>query len=178
MISLREELLKEHSKRHAVYLSNKIGPNQEAFDELMYLFLGDEYRITQRAAWIVSHCIDMYPWLIKKHMTSIIENLQKPIHVAVKRNTCRLLQFMDIPENLLGLTAELCFNFLNSGKETIAVKAFAMTIIFNIVKKYPELKDELKISIEEQMPFGSAGFNSRGRKTLKALEKIGTAEFE
>jgi hypothetical protein len=171
-MSFREELLKEHSKRHTVYLMKKIGPNQASFDVLIGLFLGDEYRVTQRASWVVSHCIDEYPWLIENHLRAIIENLQKPVHVAVKRNTLRILQFIDIPEDLMGLTADLCFSFLNSGKETIAVKIFAMTVLFNIVKKYPELDYELKISIEEQMPFGSGGFKSRGKKILKALAKI------
>ncbi|MCK5279227.1 MAG: hypothetical protein KAQ62_19445, partial [Cyclobacteriaceae bacterium] len=61
---------------------------------------------------------------------------------------------------------------LNSGKEPVAVKVFAMTVLFNIVQVYPELSEELEISIEEQMPFCSAGFKSRGRKVLKALSKI------
>lgn len=172
MKSLREELLKEHSKPHTVYLANEIGANQEAFDELMVLFLGDEYRVTQRASWVVSHCYDVHPWLFQKHLKAIIENIQGPVHVAVKRNTLRMLQLIDIPEELLGLTAELCFNFLNSGQESIAVKANAMTVLFNIVKKYPELKGELKITIEEQMPFGSTGFKNRGSKILKALKKL------
>jgi hypothetical protein len=172
MTSLREEILKEHSKRHTVYLTNKIGADQDAFDELMKLFLGDEYRVTQRASWVVSHCYDVHPWLLQKHLKAIIENMQGPTHVAVKRNTLRMLQLMDIPDELLGYTADLCFKFLNSGKESIAVKANAMTVLFNIVKKYPELKDELKITIEEQMPLGSTGFKNRGSKILKALTKI------
>lgn len=171
-MSLKEELLKEHSKSHTVYLTDKIGPNQESFDDLITLFLGDEYRVTQRAAWVVSHCVDAYPWLIDKHLESIIENLRKPVHIAVKRNTIRILQFIDIPEDLIGMTADICFKFLNSGKETVAVKVFAMTVLFNIVKKYPELDYKLRISIEEQMPFGSGGFISRGRKILKALTKL------
>jgi hypothetical protein len=47
-----------------------------------------------------------------------------------------------------------------------------MDVIFNIVKKFPELKEELKLAIEEQMPFGSAGYKSHGGKVLKALNKI------
>ncbi len=172
MRSLREELLKEHSKPHTVFLASEIGANQEAFDKLMVLFLGDEYRVTQRASWVVSHCYDVHPWLLQKHLKAIIINMQGAVHVAVKRNTLRMLQRIDIPEELLGLTAELCFNSLHSGKESIAVKANAMTVLFNIVKKYPELKEELKISIEEQMPFGSTGFKNRGSKILKALKKL------
>ncbi len=102
----------------------------------------------------------------------MIENLQNPVHDAVKRNTLRILQFVDIPEDLLGLTAEICFSILNSAKSPIAFKVHAMSALLDIVKKYPELKGELKISIEEQMPFGSAGFISRGKRVLKALEKL------
>ena len=121
---------------------------------------------------MVTHCVEAHPWLIEKHLKPILENLQNPVHDAVKRNTIRIIQSMDIPEELLGLTAELCFKFLNSGTEPVAIKAFSMTVLFNIVKKYPELKDELKMSIEDLLPYGSAGFKSRGRKILKSLEKI------
>jgi len=171
-MNLREEILKEHSKAHTQYLAKTIGPDQDAFDQLIKLFLSNEYRVTQRAAWIVSHCTDNFPWLLDKHLKSIIENLQNPVHDAVKRNTLRILQFKDIPEDLMGIAAEVSFQFLNSGREPIAIKAHSMTVLYNIVKKFPELKEELKISIEEQMPFGSAGFRSRGKKILAALEKI------
>lgn len=171
-MALKDELLKEHSKQHTVYLAKKIGPDQEAFDELMELFLGDHDRITQRAAWVVSHCYDDYPWLIEKHLKSMIENLQKPVHVAVRRNTVRVLQFVQIPEELMGLTTDICFHYLTSGKEPVAIKAHSLTILYNIVKKFPELKEELKLAIEDQMPFGSAGFISRGNKILRALKKM------
>ena len=171
-MTLREEILKEHSKAHSIRLARKIEANQEDFDGLMELFFGTEYRVTQRAAWIVSQCAEVHPWLLEKHLKSMIENLQRPVHDAVKRNTLRILQFMELPEDLLGITAEICFQFLNSGFEPVAIKVFSMTVLFNIVRKYPELKEELKISIEDQLPYGSAGFKSRGQKTLKALEKI------
>lgn len=64
------------------------------------------------------------------------------------------------------------FDTLNSGREPVAVKVFSMTVLFNIVQVYPELSEELEISIEEQMPFGSGGFKSRGRKVLKDLSKL------
>lgn len=171
-MNLREALLREHSKANTVSLTNEIGTDQQAFDELIALFLGNEYRVTQRAAWVVAHCIEAHPWLVKKHLKSMIENLQNTVHDAVKRNTIRILQFVEIPEDLLGITAEICFSFLNSAKSPIAIKAHAMSVLFEIVKKYPDLKEELKVSIEEQMPFGSAGIVSRGKRILTALEKI------
>ena len=171
-MSLQEEILKEYSKPYTVYLSKKIGPDQEAFDELIDLLLHGKTVETQRAAWIMSHCLDEHPWLIENHVESLILNLQNDVNDVVKRNTVRVLQFVDIPEDLLGIAAEICFSFLSSGKEPVAIKAHSMTILFNIVKKYPELKEELRLTIEEQLPFGSAGIRSRGNKILKALEQL------
>jgi len=168
-MSLRDDILLEYSKAHTVRIARQIGPSQESFDELMKLFLGNEYSVTQRAAWVVSHCADEYPWLIEPHIKSLLLNLQQSISDPVKRNTLRVLRYVDIPEDLMGLAAELCFKFLQSGKEPVAVKVHSMDILFNIVKKFPELKEELKFSIKDQMPFGSAGFKNRGGKILKAL---------
>jgi len=171
-MSLQKELFKDYSKPHTAWVAKKIGPNQEAFDELIELMLGDDIKVAQRAAWVFSHCLDEYPWLIEKHLEILINNLATTSNVAVKRNTVRILQFVDIPEELLGITADICFSILNSSKETIAVKAHSMIILFNIVKKYPEMKEELKVSIEEQLPFASAGIKNRGQKILKAIAKL------
>jgi hypothetical protein len=56
--------------------------------------------------------------------------------------------------------------------DPIAIKVFSMTVLFNISKNVPEFRDELAIIIEDQMPYGSAGFKSRGKKTLKGLSKL------
>lgn len=171
-MDIKKELLKEHSKAQAVKISNYIGDAPEKFDELITLFLADEYRVTQRAAWVVSHCADQYPELIEPHLEKLILNLKNKVHVAVKRNTVRVLQDVEIPEELLGETADICFTLMQSGEETIAVKVFAMTVLGNICVKFPELKNELIPLIEDQMPYGSAGFKSRGKKILKNLSKL------
>ena len=128
--------------------------------------------MTQRAAWIVSHCADDHPWLIVKHIESMLLNLEDSTSDPVKRNTLRVLRYVDLPEDLMGLAADLCFKYLQSGKEPVAIKVHSMDILFKIVKKFPELKDELKVSIEDQIPYGSAGFKNHGTKILNAILKL------
>ena len=171
-MGLREDILRDYSKTHVANIARQIGPNQESFDELIKLFLGEEYRVTQRAAWILSHCADEHPWLIEKHIKPMLLNLENPVSDPVKRNTLRVLRYVEIPEELMGIAADLCFDFLQSGKEPVAIKVHAMDVIFNIVKKFPELKEELILAIEDQMPFGSAGYKSHGGKVLTALNKM------
>jgi len=168
-MNLRNTILQEHSKKHTVKIVNYIGNNQQRFDELIKLFLGNEYRVTQRAAWPLSYCVQAHPNLIRKHLKKIILNMKKSVHPAVKRNTVRFLQNMDIPENLQGITTDICFEMLNSKNEPIAVKVFSMTVLSNISKSHPGLSKELKLSIEAQLPYASTGFQNRANKILKKL---------
>ncbi len=139
----------------------------------MDLFLKGEYRVTQRAAWIVSHCADNHPDLIKPYLDVMIDRMLEPgMHAAVKRNVVRILQDIELPKQLEGRIATICFEMLASAKEPVAVKVFSMTVLANIAEQEPDLKNEIRILIEQQLPTGSAGFRSRGMKILKRLEKL------
>ena len=65
--NLREQILKEHSKVQCASIVNWVGNSQHHFNELFNLFLNDEYRVVQRAAWPVSDCVIGHPYFIKKH---------------------------------------------------------------------------------------------------------------
>ncbi len=161
-----------HSKAQAVKIANYIGDDKDRFKELMGLFLGKDYRITQRAAWPLGICAEEYPGLIKPYLNKLADNLKNEVPDAVKRNTVRIFQDVEIPEKLMGKIADICFAYLATPSEAIAVRAYAMTVLLTITKKQPELKNELKILLEDQLPYGSAGFLARAKKVLKALDKI------
>ena len=78
--------------------------------------------------------------------------------------------YQAIQSALQGKVVDLCFTFLSDGTQPIAIRVFAMTVLTNIAKENPELKNEIIPLIEDQMPFGSAGFRSRGRKVLQELK--------
>ena len=172
-MNLRNEILKEHSKAQCANIVKWVGSSQQRFDELFYLFLNDEYRVVQRSAWPVSYCVDEYPELICKHWKELMDNLKKPnLHDAVKRNSIRLMQEIELPEAYHGEIMDMCFTYLESPKESLAVKVFSMSVLGNLTKYYPEIKTELKLIIEDQLPHQSAGFKSRAKKVLKDLDKV------
>lgn len=169
-MNLREEILKEHSKKQTIKIVKFIGNDAKKFKELMYLFFNDEYRVVQRSAWIVNNCAENYPELIKPYIKKMIAYLQKPVHDAVRRNTVRIFQFIDIPKNLAGQVATVCFDLLQSKTEPVAVKVFSMTVLAKICKTEPEMKNELKLLIEQQLPYSTTGFLARAKKVLKQLD--------
>ncbi len=169
-MNLELEILQEHSKRQVSKIASWIGNDEKRFAELMELFLTAEYQIVQRSAWIVSLCVEKNPDLITPWLSKVVRRAgEKDIHDAVKRNVVRTLQFVKIPRSLQGRVANLCFDFLQNVKEPVAVKAFSMTVLANIAADEPYLKQEIKLVIEQMLPYGSAGILSRGKKVLKQL---------
>jgi hypothetical protein len=161
-VTIKEALLAEHSKAQCSKIVNYIGNNQQRFDELFSLFISDEYRLVQRAAWPVSYCVIAHPNLITKHWKTLISNLNKPnIHEAVKRNTLRFLQEVAIPKKYQGQLMDYCFTYVNTPTEPIAVKCFGLSVLHNLSKIYPDIKPELKTTIENMLPYASAGIKSR-----------------
>ena len=167
--NLREEILKEHSKAQCTSIVNWVGASQQRFDELFHLFLTDENRMVQRAAWPVSYCAIAHPNFITKHWSSLIKNLQKPnLHDAVKRNSIRLLQDIKIPKKYQGQIMGLCFKYVESPTEAVAVKAYSLTVLINLAKQYPEIIPEIKLIIENQAPCLTAALKVRVKKFLKS----------
>ncbi|MFY0626630.1 MAG: hypothetical protein JXR07_10055 [Reichenbachiella sp.] len=171
-MNLKTELAKPRSTNQVRKIAAFIGSDPDLFHELMEVFFGTEHRQTQLAAHIMSHCFDNFKELIEPYIPQLIENLTANPEVSIKRNTVRILQDQDIPEEYQGQLYDSCFQYLVSSNEPIAVKAFSMTIAANMASIYPELKNELKPVIEEQILYGSPGLKSRGKKTLKHLMKL------
>ena len=170
-MNLVEVIEKEHSKAQRDKVVRYVGKSPKRFDELINVFLKGPYRVTQRSAWPLSYCVEQHPELIKAHLKRILLFAKKPdVHHSVKRNTMRLLQFIDVPKRFQGLVVDLCFTFLQDPKEPIAVRVFAITVLLNLTKTLPELKNELIPIIEDQMPYATPAFTSRGRKALKELK--------
>ncbi|HNU87377.1 MAG TPA: hypothetical protein PKJ94_03775 [Ferruginibacter sp.] len=171
-MKLRQEILKEHSKAQCTKIVNWVGGSQQRFDELFRLFLNDEYRVVQRAAWPLSYCVIAHPSFISKHWKQLLDNLKKPnLHDSVKRNSIRLMEDIDIPEKFHGEVMNICFGYLESPAEPLAVKVFSMSVLAKLAKEYPEIKTELKLIIEDQLPHQTAGFKSRAKKILKEFAR-------
>jgi len=172
-MELRAEILKAHSKKQAVKIADYVSDNTNLFKALVNLYLNGPYRVTQRSAWPINICVERHPALLSPHLKSILHQLTLPeIHDAAKRNTLRMLQFISIPKRFHGKVIDLCFTFLQGNEEPVAVKVFAMSVLFKIIQDKPELLRELAIILEDQLPYSSAGYRSRATKILKAIPTL------
>jgi hypothetical protein len=171
-VDLRKKILEEkvYSKEQALAVSEYACSSAERFAKLMQCFLSNEYRLAQRAAWSVSWAAKQKPDLIEPYLKHLIAQLpRKDVHDAVIRNSVRILQQIKIPEALHGELMNYCFAFIESNSTPVAIKAFALTTLFNLSTAYPEIRNELQLLIEERWNHETAAFKSRGGKILKEL---------
>lgn len=169
-MDLKQVILQEHSRSQAEKIARYIGSDARRFKRLVDVFLAGPYRVTQRTAWPLSLCVETDPSLVMPYLKKILHHLRKPgIHDAVKRNTIRMLQFIEIPKSYHGEVADICFTFLQDAREPVAIRAFSMSVLAGICKHNPDLKRELKIILEDQLPYAKPAFVSRAKKVLKEI---------
>ena len=166
-MNIREALRAEHSKRQTMAIVRYVGSDPKRFRELMTIFLGDEYRPTQRASWAVNYCVEHHPELVRPYLSKLIDLLEdREGHDAIRRNIARLLQFVNVPARHRGRVFDACYDLVDDPKQPVAVRVFAMSVAANIAKTEPALMNELRLMCNKYLPTASAGFRSRARKVL------------
>jgi hypothetical protein len=171
-MNIREELLKQqiHFKKHAIVITEFAVSSDKNFKELIDCFLSKEICVAQRAAWSVNWAAQKKPEIVQPYVGILVDQLKrKDVHNAVIRNSLRILGNIDIPEKFHGEVMDACFQFLQNRETAIAIKAFALTVLHNLSKIYPDIKNELRIIIEENMEYETAAYRSRGKKILARL---------
>lgn len=159
-----QALREEHSKQRTLELVEWIGNDAGRFGEMVGLMTGGDPLLEQRASWVISHCGERWPELAKLQLSRLLSNLDRPgLHPAVVRATFRILQSVEIPPELEGRVCGVAMAALG-GATPVAVKAYAMTVLRRLVDRYPEIEEEVKLLIEEQMSEASPGFRSRARR--------------
>ena len=114
-MNIREALLDVHSKAQAEKIAAYVGDDPERFAGLVKLLLGPVYKLSQRASWPVSNCIERHPELVKPYFNVLIKQLERDdTHAAVRRNVARLFQFVEVPKRYKGRLFDACYNCLTT----------------------------------------------------------------
>ncbi len=110
-----------------------------------------------------------YPGMILPYTGMLIRNLRKYTHPGTRRNLLKIFSRMEIPEKYHGILLDICFEWMAKEDRTVAEKVYAMQIVANHLKFYPELINEFIEIINDQIPKNSPGFEARARLIKKNL---------
>lgn len=168
-----EKQLVATSKALAEIIVASIGNNQDLFDETMEIVYRDTSPLSMRAAWIATMVARNYPDIASPHIEKIIKIVPAAKVDGVKR--CGLYLLLHTPhkfsEEQEGQLIDITFGFIENPAQPIAVRAISIEILMKMVKKYPELKPELRAILESIMPDASNGLKNKCWNSLKKLNK-------
>ncbi len=168
-MNYKEQLLKEHSRSNTDAIAKAIGNSAVELKKIIDIIYNEKAPLPQRASWLLSTINNIHPELLRPYIPLFIDSIKKLKIDGIKRNMTAVLASVKIAENLHGKLVNLCFDLLLSSEETVVVKVHAMQAIANIAKHHPELKNELKAAIEDQLPKTSAAFHARAKFILKSF---------
>jgi len=172
-MNIRTQLLLEHSKENTQKIADYIGKSRKRYKELWEIIKHAEAPIPQRGSWVLSHSPISFSPAVIPFIPEMIEEVQKPVHDAIKRNVMKIIATIDeIPEEVSASFFDLCIDWAIDKNTSIAIKVYSMEIAGNIAMPYEELRNEVIVVIEDQMEHGSAAIKSRGRRLLKKLRQI------
>lgn len=167
-----KEILSIRHKRDAVQLVEKIVSHQYDVNELMECFFSEDWVLCQKASWPLSVLSDHNEDLVLPYLEAMVDNLDRPVHDAVIRNTLRSWQSISIPEDLQGVVYDKAFSYFLEPQQPVAIRVFAMTVCANIAMNHPGLAPEIITVIEDYWDNTTAAWRSRGRKELRRLRKV------
>jgi len=162
------------SMKEAEWIATSAIENPAIFKKIFEYSFSSDKKLAFRASWTLSKICDKFPGLIYPYLPEIINRLGEIDNESSQRSFLRIISLSDFAKITVkhhGILAEHCFAALRSGFSAIAIKAYSMEILYNLVIIYPELLNELTSTINLLEGEGSAGVIARGNMILKKLAK-------
>lgn len=145
----------------------------KGFESLIKLIGGKDQRIAALAGWAMSHAVGLDKKVLKlPHHKMLVAIASKTDNNAVKRNIMRAWQWVKLPQELIFDIADIAFRFFSNPAEDIAVRVFSMTVLESCLQFIPEMKEAILFIIEKDLPHGTAAFQVRAARFMKAAGKI------
>lgn len=156
-------------KEEAILVAQSIAKNPKYVKELWEICISDK-KHSWRATWLMDKVYDIAPDLVRLYLPQMIELVPSLSNESKLRQYLKLISLEPLPSNISGDFINYCFDALISGTSAIAIKVYAMQILYNFSLQEPDLQNELALIIEGGLENGSAGYCSRAKRILKAIK--------
>jgi hypothetical protein len=152
----------------------QIENDKKALKEITALILGKDKTLSMRASWALSHVSFSSPQNIYPLLPQLLKFLQSTDqHSGAIRNVIRIFMEIHIPEKYCGPLFDICLAHAKNATLPHAVRVFSIYVLGKICQRYPELKTEVEIVLNELKTYPQPpSMNACIRKTTKILNKV------
>ncbi len=128
-----------------------------------------EQKVATRFLWLLSEIGQSDPDRLFSELPFLFDLCDR-LDPAYKKSFASFWLITGIPPENEGKAIECLFQWLLSPDTNVTIKSRSLLMLFKLTKKYPELKNELKWCLEDQMGKYSNDFEKRVGKILMAIE--------
>ena len=121
----------------------------EAFKEAFKLAISDKQPYSWRAAWLLWSCMEKNDQRVQGHVKDLIDSIPTK-NDNEQRELFLILQKMELNEELDGILFNICVSVWEKINKKPSVRFNAFRLIVKIVKKYPELSNEIRFLTQNQ----------------------------
>ena len=165
-----EKHLPKSTAAHRREWAAKIVTEEISLRELSTL-LHAKREIATRFLWLLSDIGEANADYLLKDLPFLFELRHQIQNLDIQLAFAKYWLLSGIPIENESEAIDLLFTWLLSPQIKVSVKTNVVFALFNVTQKYPELKQELKVSLEDQLGKNTADFDKRARRLLKKLEK-------
>lgn len=129
-----------------------------------------EYKTASRFLWLLSEIGMSDPqklFTVLPFLLDFTDNLN-PIY---KTSFANFWLIAGIPPENEGKAIDMSFQWLLSNEINVTIKSRSVLVLFKLTKKYPEIKEELKLCLMDQMDKNSNAFRKKSAKILLEIER-------
>ncbi|PKP53942.1 MAG: hypothetical protein CVT92_01910 [Bacteroidetes bacterium HGW-Bacteroidetes-1] len=157
-------------KKHILVLVTLVEKKPDLLPLVFEILKSEKQHDVMVASWLLSHLWDSSPGLLKPWQFQIVQQVLVTKFDSVRRNLLRILDGLPILPDQMGILFDACLGWMISDNYAIAVRCNAMQILYRVCCIEPALIQEVRQHIEVLLEYGTAGFQSRGKKVLKQFD--------
>ena len=158
--------------------------NKELFPYLLELTFDFDNKISIKASWVLEFvCNEKLEWLFP-YLDDFTQNMAKVTFESAIRPVSKISGFLAsvytsknkstikkyLTKEHINIIIETGFDWL-IGNQKIAVKVYSMEMLYLFGKDYDWVHQELKLIIEQNITKESSGYQARGKKILRWINK-------
>jgi hypothetical protein len=170
-LNIEKLLMREMSRNNTNDVVQLLIKNPDNIHSIVDLSMQHDNKLSMRASWALEILSVKLQNPLEKYIEYFILELPNIKIEGTLRTLTKVLMLHNIPEESEGLLFDFCMQKIESSKSSVAVKANCISLIFGILPKYPDLKNEVFVLIEKQIPYNSSAFKSRFYKLAQINPK-------
>ena len=165
---LKDVLSDEGSSVILVDQGNRIINEGIDIQDLQDLIL-DERKTAMHFSWMLGGICMTHPQNLNGSLIYFFEKRHEVKFVNFDRSLAKFFLYSGIPSEIEGKVIDVLLSWLDMSGISVSTKCYAMQCLVKVVKKYPELRKELILIIENQLGKNSISFDKLALKIVDQL---------